>query len=1399
MKKIITLFILFVATQIFAQNNGISYQAIILNPKGEQLPGVNNSTSPLANKNICMVFKFVDEFSNIEYQETIQTKTDGFGMVNLVIGSGNQTAGYAASFKDIVWNISKKSLSVGINTDGSCSNFTEISNQEFSYVPLAFSAVNAENVTGVVAIENGGTNATTLLGAKTNLEINNVDNTSDLNKPISTATQTALSLKEVLSNKSTDLATDGDSDTKYPSVKSVKMYVDGKLLTSSNALIAEITRATAAENTIAADLATETTNRTSADAILTTNLTAEVTRATTAENTITADLATEITNRTSVDATLTSNLAAEVTRATAAENTIAADLVTETTNRIAADATLTTNLATEVTRATAAENAIVADLTTETTNRTSADAILTTNLTAEVTRATAAENTIAADLVTETTNRIAADATLTTNLATEVTRATAAENTIATDLVTETTARASADATLISNLAAEVTRAKAAENTIAADLVTETTNRTSADATLTTNLTAEVTRATTAENTITADLATEITNRTSVDATLTTNLAAEVARATTVENTIAADLVTETSNRINADETLTTNLATEVTNRTNADLLKEDLANKSTDVTADGTSDTKYPTVKSVKTYVDANGTIASTALTNEINRATAAEGTLTANLAAEASTARAAELANATAIVTETTNRTNADATLTASLATEVDRATDAEDAIAANLLTETTNRTSADATLQTNINSVQADVDANELATNNALALKAPLASPTFTGTVSGIDKMMVGLGNVDDTSDLDKPISNATQTALDLKADLFSPTFTGVPLAPTADSGTTSTQIATTKFVSNAISTLSVPYTGATGPVDLGIYDLKINGTSFGTNGRLGNIGIGINAGSNTQGSNAVAIGNETAMNTQGSNAVAIGAYTAGITQGSNAVAVGNQVAYTNQGASAIAIGNETASINQGENAIAIGSSTGYNNQGSYALAVGGSAGNNNQGSYAIAVGVNSGNNIQGSNAIAIGNETGNENQGSHAVAVGNMAGKTNQGSTAISIGSNAGRDNQGENSIAIGSNAGKNNQNSNSIILNATGADLDTTTSGFFVDPIRNVSSSNALFYNTATKEITYESLPSVSLTSGVNDILPVSNGGSGVNTSTGTGSLVLSASPTFTGTVSGIDKTMIGLSNADDTSDLNKPISTATQTALDLKAPIESPTFTGTPSLPTGTIGVTQTAGNNTTALATTAFVTSANATNANLTGMVTSVGNATTVVTNANLTGPITSSGNATSVASQTGTGSKFVMDTAPTLVTPVLGVATATSVNGTSIPTSKTLVVTTDKLSALSATTSAELAGVISDETGTGSVVLSASPTFTGTVSGIDKTMIGLSNADDTSDLNKPISTATQTALNLKANLASPTFTGTVSGIDKTMVGLGNVDNISDANKPVSAATQTA
>jgi hypothetical protein len=103
------------------------------------------------------------------------------------------------------------------------------------------------------------------------------------------------------------------------------------------------------------------------------------------------------------------------------------------------------------------------------------------------------------------------------------------------------------------------------------------------------------------------------------------------------------------------------------------------------------------------------------------------------------------------------------------------------------------------------------------------------------------------------------------------------------------------------------------------------------------------------------------------------------------------------------------------------------------------------------------------------------------------------------------------------------------------------------------------------------------------------------------------------------------------------------------------------------------------------------------------------------------VLAPSNLTGPITSVGSATSIASQTGTGTKFVVDTSPTLVTPVLGVATATSINGTTIPSTKTLVVTTDSLAVHAATTSAQLAGIISDETGSGALVFGTSPTISG------------------------------------------------------------------------------
>jgi hypothetical protein len=86
-------------------------------------------------------------------------------------------------------------------------------------------SVSASKLTGVIAIANGGTGANTITAAKTNLALNNVDNTSDVNKPISTLTQTALDLKENTANKSVTTSL-GTSDVLFPTQNAVKTYVD---------------------------------------------------------------------------------------------------------------------------------------------------------------------------------------------------------------------------------------------------------------------------------------------------------------------------------------------------------------------------------------------------------------------------------------------------------------------------------------------------------------------------------------------------------------------------------------------------------------------------------------------------------------------------------------------------------------------------------------------------------------------------------------------------------------------------------------------------------------------------------------------------------------------------------------------------------------------------------------------------------------------------------------------------------------------------------------------------------------------------------------------------------------------------------------------------------------------
>ena len=112
-----------------------------------------------------------------------------------------------------------------------------------------------------------------------------------------------------------------------------------------------------------------------------------------------------------------------------------------------------------------------------------------------------------------------------------------------------------------------------------------------------------------------------------------------------------------------------------------------------------------------------------------------------------------------------------------------------------------------------------------------------------------------------------------------------------------------------------------------------------------------------------------------------------------------------------------------------------------------------------------------------------------------------------------------------------------------------------------------------------------------------------------------------------------------------------------------------------------------------------------------------------------------------------------------------------------------------------------LSTETTARMAG-----DATNSADLTAHTSNTSNPHNTTKSQVGLGNADNTSDADKPISTATQTALNAKeptitAGTTSQYYRGdkTFQTLDKAAVGLSNVDNTSDADKPVSTAQATA
>ena len=139
MKNKVSLLLMFfmLSNFLFAQENrnGISYQALILDTNVEELPGVNNVQSPLVNTQICLAFTILDALGNEEYKEYVVTTTDLFGMVNVVIGTGQQVS--FNRWNDIAWTSDSKSLVVELDKTGSCTAFELISNEKLTAVPFA--------------------------------------------------------------------------------------------------------------------------------------------------------------------------------------------------------------------------------------------------------------------------------------------------------------------------------------------------------------------------------------------------------------------------------------------------------------------------------------------------------------------------------------------------------------------------------------------------------------------------------------------------------------------------------------------------------------------------------------------------------------------------------------------------------------------------------------------------------------------------------------------------------------------------------------------------------------------------------------------------------------------------------------------------------------------------------------------------------------------------------------------------------------------------------------------------------------------------------------------------------------------------------------------------------------
>jgi hypothetical protein len=319
--------------------------------------------------------------------------------------------------------------------------------------------------------------------------------------------------------------------------------------------------------------------------------------------------------------------------------------------------------------------------------------------------------------------------------------------------------------------------------------------------------------------------------------------------------------INSNSSQINYVQNLTTATSNTVNNLVGN---FENISNKSSDIQADATSTTKYPTVKSIKDYVD--GTVSSgVADANSVTKGKlklagdlggTADLPSVPGLAAKAPINNPSFTGTVSGISKTMVGLSNVDNTSDASkpVSTAVQTALDGKQSLAnlsTNIVTDAASLTKYPAvkTIKDYVDAASSTGTADATTTSKGkiklagdlagtadlptvpdLALKAPINNPTFSGTVGGITKSMVGLSNVDNTSDASKPVSLAVQAALDGKQTLAN---LSTNMTTDAASLTKYPAVKTIKdYVDATVVSAgsAVPYSGAIQNVNLGNYGLS-----------------------------------------------------------------------------------------------------------------------------------------------------------------------------------------------------------------------------------------------------------------------------------------------------------------------------------------------------------------------------------------------------------------------------------------------------------------------------------------------------------------------------------------------------------------------------------------